>query len=375
LRAPLALSLLRDVYGPAAPVDELLDASQFPTAADIEHHLLDQAITAAYTPRPGHPAPRYSMATAHRTLRYLATQLTEHGTRDLAWWHIPTWTPHRDRMITVAISTVLVNVLVYGLGLGLVFGPILGLSAGLLNAITALVAAVPGHWREAPVMPRRITRLTPRSVTHNVELGLLSGFGGVLLAGVPIGFVFGLPAGLGVGLPVGLVFALLAVAVRGTVTQTEVAEGPIGPVDVWRYDRNAGLVLLPVAVPVLYFLATLVDMLLPGLASAVASRLSIILPIGLLVALVPGLWTASIAKRQGTALSSPGTSAIDTAMASVRLAIRHKTPLRLIPFLEDARRRHLLRTVGPVYQFRHATLQDRLAPPTVERSARIGEAR
>jgi hypothetical protein len=30
-------------------------------------------------------------------------------------------------------------------------------------------------------------------------------------------------------------------------------------------------------------------------------------------------------------------------------------------FLEDARSRNVLRTVGPVYQFRHARLQDRLA--------------
>jgi hypothetical protein len=30
-------------------------------------------------------------------------------------------------------------------------------------------------------------------------------------------------------------------------------------------------------------------------------------------------------------------------------------------FLEDARERGVLRTVGPVYQFRHARLQDLLA--------------
>jgi hypothetical protein len=30
-------------------------------------------------------------------------------------------------------------------------------------------------------------------------------------------------------------------------------------------------------------------------------------------------------------------------------------------FLDDARERNVLRTVGPAYQFRHARLQDRLA--------------
>jgi hypothetical protein len=32
-------------------------------------------------------------------------------------------------------------------------------------------------------------------------------------------------------------------------------------------------------------------------------------------------------------------------------------------FLDDAYRLGLLRIVGPVYQFRHAALQDHLAPP------------
>lgn len=38
-----------------------------------------------------------------------------------------------------------------------------------------------------------------------------------------------------------------------------------------------------------------------------------------------------------------------------------EVPLRMLRFLEDARERHLLRTVGPVYQFRHGRLQERLA--------------
>ncbi|MFJ1540022.1 hypothetical protein ACIODS_15900 [Micromonospora chalcea] len=36
-------------------------------------------------------------------------------------------------------------------------------------------------------------------------------------------------------------------------------------------------------------------------------------------------------------------------------------PPRLLRFLDDAHRRSVLRTVGPVHQFRHARLQDCLA--------------
>jgi hypothetical protein len=73
-------------------------------------------------------------------------------------------------------------------------------------------------------------------------------------------------------------------------------------------------------------------------------------------------WTGTVlAERRGTTESWWGSAAIDTALALTQLAIRHQIPLGLIAFLEDARSRHLLRTVGPVYQFRHATLQARLA--------------
>jgi hypothetical protein len=48
-------------------------------------------------------------------------------------------------------------------------------------------------------------------------------------------------------------------------------------------------------------------------------------------------------------------------LSFVQLALRWHTALRLMRFLEDARERNILRTVGPIYQFRHARLQDQLA--------------
>jgi hypothetical protein len=50
-----------------------------------------------------------------------------------------------------------------------------------------------------------------------------------------------------------------------------------------------------------------------------------------------------------------------TSLASAQLAIRQRTPIQLARFLDDARERGVLRTAGPLYQFRHAHLQDRLA--------------
>lgn len=48
---------------------------------------------------------------------------------------------------------------------------------------------------------------------------------------------------------------------------------------------------------------------------------------------------------------------------TLRWQRRLPAPWRVMPMLEDCYRLGLLRTVGPVYQFRHAELQDHLAPP------------
>jgi hypothetical protein len=370
LNTPLALSLLRDVYGPTGPVDEILDVPRFPAAADIENHLLDHAIIAAYTPRPGHPRPRYTPETAQRTLRYLATQLTEHGTRDLAWWHIPTWTPHRSRMIAAAVVNMLVNVVTFAPGLGFVFGPALGLSSGLLFGLVTVFVLVGKRWRGVPIMPQRITRLTYRSTAHNLVFGLTIGLAGGLVAGLSTGPLFGLSTGVASGLSVGLAAGLAGVTLVGVARHhTDIDESPLGPADVWRHDRNAGLAYVLVFGLVVGLLAVLTARLVPGFPLRLMSRLPIVLSVGFAAALVVALGFAVIVKRVGTAVNSPGGAAVTTALAAAQLAIRHKIPLRPIAFLEDARSRHLLRTVGPVYQFRHATLQDRLTQPTPERSS------
>jgi MFS family permease len=390
LNTPLALSLLRDVYSPTGPVHELLDASRFPRAADIENHLLDQAVPAAYTPRPGHPAPRYSVATAQRTLGYLATRLTEQHSSDLLWWHIPAWMSRRSQKIMAVIANVIVNGLVWGLGLGLSIGLMFGLSAGFVCGLSAglstglstglSAAIVSGHWRGAPLMPRRITRLTYRSALHNLVFGLVVGLAGGLLAGLSAGRVSGLSAGLVCGLSIGLAAGLVGTALRGLAKDTETDESSLGPADVWRHDRNAGLVFLPTSGLLVGLLGVLTVSLVPGFGSGLASRLSVVLPIMLLAGLVMGLGGTLIGTWAGTAASPHGSAVILTAAALAHLTTRHKIPLRLIAFLEDARSRHLLRTVGPVYQFRHATLQDRLAQSTPTRSLtppswRIGSGR
>lgn len=67
-----------------------------------------------------------------------------------------------------------------------------------------------------------------------------------------------------------------------------------------------------------------------------------------------GIWTAIL-----YALVYPISWLV--TLAFLQLHMRYRTPVRLLKFLEDAHERDVLRMVGPVYQFRHARLQDRLA--------------
>jgi hypothetical protein len=64
----------------------------------------------------------------------------------------------------------------------------------------------------------------------------------------------------------------------------------------------------------------------------------------------------------GIAFAQARSDIYHVSLASAQLAIRWRTPVRLMRFLDDAHSRNVLRTVGPSYQFRHARLQDRLAP-------------
>jgi hypothetical protein len=100
----------------------------------------------------------------------------------------------------------------------------------------------------------------------------------------------------------------------------------------YRLDRNLGL------------FRVLVIMLVFELAFGLGDRLAV----GLVFGLVFGLTFGPVFTWW-------------TALASAQMRLAHGTPLRLIRFLEDAQARQVLRTVGNVYQFRHARLQDRLA--------------
>lgn len=78
-----------------------------------------------------------------------------------------------------------------------------------------------------------------------------------------------------------------------------------------------------------------------------------------LLAAFVGILTNALTFGLGVVLASSTTWT--ATLASAQLRRRGETPVRLLNFLEDAHAREVLRCVGPIYQFRHARLQDRLA--------------
>jgi hypothetical protein len=118
LGSPLALTLLRDTYRDGENVRGFLDfcdaAGHGLSREDVEDHLLDRVLSAAYSPRPGEPPPRYELQVAQRVLSYVATQMNQDRVRDLAWWRIPAWASGADRVIAGGLMA--------GLGFGLLAG-------------------------------------------------------------------------------------------------------------------------------------------------------------------------------------------------------------------------------------------------------------
>lgn len=141
---------------------------------------------------------------------------------------------------------------------------------------------------------------------------------------------------LGLGIVAGIIFGLLfGLRPSGEATST------LDPQSLWQRDRRSGLV-----VGLVY---GLVVGLVYGLTDGLTSGPSDGLVYGLTAGLVVGI---------GSALVSSASWA--TMLTGAQLQRRGQAPARLLPFLDDARQRQILRTVGPVYQFRNARLQNRL---------------
>lgn len=144
-----------------------------------------------------------------------------------------------------------------------------------------------------------------------------------LLRGLVIGLVIGLAGGLALGLVVGLIYF---------GASPSVAQRASSPAESQRGDRRLNILIISTS----------------GLAFGLAGGLMD----GLAFGLMGGLMMPGLMDRAWPAF----------LIAAGWLGARRRLPWRLMAFLDDAYRLGLLRVVGPAYQFRHAELQDHLAP-------------
>jgi hypothetical protein len=401
------LTLVRDTFPGSGEIDDLLTPGRFTCRAEVEGYLLDRVLPAAYEPHLGALPTPYGLDQADRWLGYLATEMNRRNTRDLAWWHIHEWAPATHRVLIMALPAALGAGValgaVYGLTFGLSPGAVAGLVCGLLNGVAVGLTVGLRNRRGSPVAgglagglasavtagiafgiaigqargvaagitiglaaalglglasmtaasivearrhagPRRLRSPRWRTVLSRGSLTAGLAFG--LAIGLALGLAFGLTGGLTTGLIGGLGSGLAAVFVlgiiNGLVQSAADATSPMDPITCWRRDRQSGL-----TEGIAYGLACGVAF---GLAGQLVSGTATGLTVGVIAALGEGL-AVTIAVSQSwlatTAFLLYGNAGI--------------LPRHGIRFLEDARNRGVLRTVGSVYQFRHARLQDQLA--------------
>jgi len=372
---PLGLWLVRTVYvGRRADVSELLNQDAFPHEAALRAHLFDHLIEALIEARKPsadpaelfRPRRRHDPILVRKWLSYLAHLMNQPRdesapTRDFAWWHLARITGLTTTPIRIVMGLGL------GLGLGLFFGGLFWIPVGstietvslfgsgfmLGFSIGAVTWDIDEWLREDPgFMELRVPSRGPSIGQRSTGGHRSARARGVIVIALstaalmaPLVDEFGWLEGIVLGL-LGL-FAIVAFVFLKGMESPASANSATTPRSGWRANR---------ALNIFWFVIF-------GVAGAVAEVLAIGLKIraftgeliafGLIVFPVFGLLMGPMFAGHRAWLAY--------LAATYRLAYLGRLPRNLMPFLDDVHRLGLLRAVGPIYQFRHAELQDHLA--------------
>jgi hypothetical protein len=360
LSTPLMASVARAVYERAgADPGELLDLA---SPALIEEHLLDALIPAVFEAGPTDDGTRrWATDDALRWLKFLAVRLQQHGTRDLALWELSPWGPSATPLLCVACMVLFGLV---GRALGNGYALVMMTSGGL--GFGFLLGFTDERWtaRTALRLDRRFAESLVRGLWHGLRaaflivLALEAAFGtiAVLASGSWTWALAVLILAVALAAPACLTFwvgsALVGAFVRtsGELVSPSVAlrsDGTAFALTVAVAGLGLGLVELLFGLTPAFaeWVLSALRLTTRGAANISEPLASLLLPFGLIglatiVAVYP--WPKYQAARAWFAMTG-------------------RLPWRLMAFLADAHHLGILRQVGPVYQFRHARLQDRLA--------------
>ena len=392
LSNPLMTSMARAAYSDADADPSLLRDPRFSDQRSLEEHLLGAFIPALYSAHSGiprtsltHVPTDYRPEQAREWFERLARHLNNLGTYDLAWWKIADVIPRRIASALAAVATGIsvgpVAALVAGPRVGVVYGIAYGGAAGFVQA-----------------MSRRQEPLSVSVRFRGTIIHFLRRFAIGMTAGIAIGIAFGVPAAavMGEGLTFGIIVALHV----WLDTPTDLASVS-SPATALQQDRIATIAFCltsallcglslgfcfaftgvgiggPELGPILGVTFGFSLVLTGGIAGAVIGWLS-----------AGGIGSAAYGVATGVAFGCvfPSTKSTVFGLAvggtlgfllgimivlpkawgsflysRFCLAACCRLPWRLMLFLEDAHNRGVLRQAGPVYQFRHATLQDYMA--------------
>jgi hypothetical protein len=388
LSKPLTVGLVRDSFEPADDVSKVLSAKA-KNAKEVEDQLLDNFTVIAYSSQFDSEGVGDRQSIADRSLRYIAANMRRRGTRDLGWWQLPLMSPIIWRVIMISLCAIPFSGLDWEWTPGFVwsFSPRLALLGGLSFGLFATsvsqlrlsgiqsrrvsvalgVMGLPlfGYYFWDPNSnrmlvliaglsivfgsgrPARLSRVRRRGTTHPWGISALLWGISVLLFVFAATWIVESVLSLALGFYFGLALLLVAVMIPRITQRTD--GRVLGPVDSWRADALHGL-FTGFTLGGLVGLAVLLNW--NPFAPADSSG-----PSGL----VGGSVAFAYYALAGIVFSLLSHSSGQIWIAALWLRIRTATPLRIIRFLEDAHRRGILRTVGTLYQFRHASLQDRLA--------------
>lgn len=387
LSRPLMASLARMVYTDRrSQPAELFDTSRFPDRAAVDRHLLGALIPAVYA----ESGSRYSPAQAQRWLSFLARHLRRNQTYDFRWWEFYR-APNFLKLWLLLFLTVSAFTLTVFFATTVVFatGPPesdvdTSVAAGIRTAVGCILVPVLVITLLSVAVTDGVGPLRaphPNSGIRSLARQLLTGAGwGVLLAALAapsVRFIYAGPASPSVT----ALFKSLAVAAAAMVTVTvpgglavglirwfripDQAGGPTSVASSVKSGRRAGIasaiVIFMICGPAPFMLGALALVLGAERTSSLSESptsedVLFFLFIGASLGVSSGLFF--------TPMTIGVSRWFRFRLVALYYAIWGQLPWRLLRFLDDAHRRGVLRQVGPVYQFRHADLQDHLAGPT-----------
>ncbi|GIH22843.1 hypothetical protein Aph01nite_11530 [Acrocarpospora phusangensis] len=361
---PLMLYLTRAQYRHDRPLPAELVATG--TRPEIERFLIAEFIPAVFRPAPdSDEGQSWDPEAAARWLGFLAAFLERQKKRDLAWWElyrsVPRWvTPVTRFLFGGTIFAVLCRGAfgVFGMPTtGLVLGFVVGAIGGLLLSL----AEQEGPRQAAPAFLRRVP---PDFVLRSLGFGAICTVpGGVIVALLFDGFHYVIIDCLAFGVSFFLARLLYAPALP---TQAGTPDGFL------RNDRATVFYAWGIGGAMGIVVGAFLGL---SFESGLAQRVK--------DALGPNPWLFELATWQqallgaaaglilgmtGIGLTVMATSAWGRfTSARLSMALRGRTPLRLMRFLDDAYDLGILRRSGPYYQFRHDLLADHLTSPGVAR--------